>query len=98
METSRSWSSAPYTGVLPCCEKESKPVRTGSKSVETAQVIWAGYSSGDKDSATVLLATQGSLSSTASKGKKLARYDRVRVDLQKVGGRWLTNNITFLAA
>ena len=75
-----------------------KSLTTRVKSVQTSEVVWAGYSSGDADSATVLIATQGTMSSTASKGKALARYDRVRVDLAKVDGTWLTNNLTFLAA
>lgn len=68
------------------------------KSVASSEVVWAAYESGDADSATVLLATQGTATNTLTHGKPTARYVRIRLDLSKVGDRWLANNVVQVGA
>lgn len=96
----RSLATGPFRTQFDKSVPSLRTLATRLHSVETASVIWAGYSSGDADSATVMLASKGTNSGTSSSGKTntVARYDRVRVDLVLVDGRWLTNNITFLQA
>lgn len=96
----RSLATGPFRQQFDKSVSSLRKLATRLKSVETSSVIWAGYSSGDADSATVLLATKGTNSGTSSSGKTntVARYDRIKVDLVLQDGRWLANNITFLQA
>lgn len=97
----KSLATGPFRSQFDKSVPSLRKLATRLHSVETATVIWAGYSSGDADSATVLLASKGTNTGTnAATGKPntVARYDRIRVDLQLVDGRWLANNITFVQA
>ncbi|WP_460845051.1 hypothetical protein [Nocardioides ultimimeridianus] len=96
----KSLATGPFRKQFDKSVPSLRKLATRLHSVETATVIWAGYSSGDADSATVLLASKGTNTGDSADGKSrtVARYDRIRVDLQLVGGRWLANNITFVQA
>lgn len=81
-------------------DKSTKSLATLTKrvkSTETGEVDWAGYVAGDQDSATVILATSGTVSSNVTKHQPQARLYRIQVDLQKVGDRWLVNNLQFVS-
>lgn len=65
-------------------------------SVMTGEVIWAGVSSIDEDSATVIAATEGTVSNKLTKNKPVARYFRLKLDLVYVDGEWLTDNLEFV--
>lgn len=66
-------------------------------SVGSSNVVWAAYEVGDADSATVLLASIGSVTNNLSKGPT-ARYVRTKLDLVKVDGRWLANSVEQIGA
>jgi Mce-associated membrane protein len=66
------------------------------RSVMDGQVLWAGVVDLDADSATVLAATTGTVSNQSTQDQKVARYFRIKLDLQKVGDRWLTSNLEFV--
>lgn len=66
------------------------------KSVMDGQVLWAGVVDVDSDSATVLAATTGTVANQSTHNKQVARYFRLKLDLTKVGDRWLTNNLEFV--
>jgi Mce-associated membrane protein len=81
-------------------DKSTKSLDTLAKrvhSTETGEVDWAGYVAGDQDSATVILATSGTVSSKVTKYQPQARLYRIQLDLQKVGDRWLVNNLQFVS-
>jgi Mce-associated membrane protein len=66
------------------------------KSVMSGDVVWAGVSSLDPDSASVLVATTGTVANTQSHNKPVARYFRLRLDLVLVDGAWKTKNLEFV--
>jgi Mce-associated membrane protein len=66
------------------------------KSVMKGDVIWAGVSSLDPDSASVIVATTGTVANTQSKNQPVARYFRMRLDLVLVDGAWKTKNLEFV--
>jgi hypothetical protein len=74
-----------------------KKFATQLQSITTSEVVWAAYESGDADSATVLLATQGTGQNKMAKTPAL-QLNRVRLDLTKVDGRWLANNVVMVGA
>lgn len=75
-------------GVVKLLERE--------QSVMDGSVLWAGVVDVDADSATVLAATTGTVANRSTDNKKVARYFRLKLDLQKVGDRWLTSNLEFV--
>jgi Mce-associated membrane protein len=68
-----------------------------NKSVMTGEVIWAGVSSIDDDSATVIAATKGKVANNQTNGQRVKRYFRLKLDLVYVDGKWLTDNLEFLS-
>jgi len=68
-----------------------------NQSVMDGKVLWAGVVDVDSDSATVLAATEGTVANTASDNKPVARYFRIKLDLQLVDGAWRTSNLEFVS-
>jgi Mce-associated membrane protein len=66
------------------------------RSVMDGEVLWAGVVDVDADSATVLAATTGTVANRSTRNQKVARLFRLKLDLQKVGDRWLTSNLEFV--
>ena len=75
-------------GVVELLERE--------KSVMDGEVLWAGVSDIDADSASVLVATTGTVQNQSTGNEKVARNFRLKLDLQKVGDAWLTSNLEFV--
>ncbi len=69
---------------------------TNAKSVMTGEVLWAGVVDLDQDSATVIVATTGTVTNTVTGGETAARNFRIKVELVLEGGRWLTSGLEFV--
>lgn len=69
---------------------------TTNKSVMTGAVRAAAVTGLDADSATVIIATNGSVSNVSSNDEQTARDFRLRLDLLLVDGEWRTNNLEFV--
>lgn len=67
-----------------------------NKSVMDGKVLWAGVVNVDSDSATVIAATTGTVANVSTDNQPVARYFRLKLDLQKVGGDWKTANLEFV--
>jgi Mce-associated membrane protein len=65
-----------------------------NQSVRKGQVLWAGVVAQDPDSATVILATTG----TVATKKTPAKAENYRIQMQLVSekGRWLTSDLQFV--
>jgi Mce-associated membrane protein len=68
-----------------------------AKSVQTGEVVWAGVVAVDDDSATVIVASSGSVSNTTTKLKAVPRSYRLQLDLTLEDGQWLTRDLQFVA-
>ena len=77
--------------------RETFPDRTRllrqSKSVTEGHVKAAAVDTIDSDSASVLVATSGTARNVATRGQESARNFRLRLDLVREDGRWLTTNL-----
>ncbi|MDP3890312.1 hypothetical protein [Nocardioides sp.] len=71
-------------------------VLADNESVMTGDVLWAGVSTLDRDSATVLVATSGTVSNTETKNEPVARNFRLQLEMERVGDRWLTADLVFV--
>lgn len=72
-------------------------VTTRAKSIQTGEVVWAGISSIDEDSATVIVASQGSVSNRTTEFKAEPRNYRLLLELVLEDGRWLTRDLQFVS-
>lgn len=67
-----------------------------AKSVMTAEVLWTGVVDVDPDSATVIVATTGTVVNTQTGEKPSARNFRLKLGLVREGDRWLTASLDFV--
>jgi Mce-associated membrane protein len=67
-----------------------------NKSVMDGKVLWAGVVTVDADSATVIAATTGTVANVSTDNRPVARYFRLKLDLQRVDGDWKTANLEFV--
>ena len=68
-----------------------------NKSIMTGEVLWTGVVAQDPDSATVIVATSGTVQNTQTEDKPVARYFRLQLQLVLEEGRWLTSDLQFVA-
>ncbi len=69
---------------------------TEAQSTMVARVVWAGLVAGDKDSATVIVATSGHVTNKTTEFKEEARNYRIQVELVLEDGEWLTNDLQYV--
>jgi Mce-associated membrane protein len=67
-----------------------------NKSIRTGEVIWAGVVAQDPDSATVILATSGTVQNNQTGANPKAENYRIQVQLVAEKGRWLTSDLQFV--
>ena len=72
----------------------SEAIRTEATS--TGEVVALGVGSLEGDAATVLLAANSTVSNTSTGSEGQVRYYRLRLDLVRQGGRWLTTDVRFV--
>ena len=65
-------------------------------SIMTGEVLWTGVVAQDPDSATVIVATTGTVQNKQTKDKPVARYFRLQLQLVSEKGRWLTSDLQFV--
>jgi Mce-associated membrane protein len=68
-----------------------------NKSVMTGEVLWAGVVNADDDSATVVVATSGTVANTQTGDQPVARNFRLQLELVKEDDAWLTSDLQFVA-
>ena len=67
-----------------------------NKSIRTGEVIWSGVVAQDPDSATVILATTGTVQNNQTGDSPKAENYRIQMDLVSEKGRWLTSDLQFV--
>lgn len=71
-------------------------VATRAQSVQTGEVVWAGVVAADEDSATVIVASSGSVANKTTEFKAVPRSYRLQLDLSLEDGTWLTRDLQFV--
>ena len=67
-----------------------------NKSIMTGEVLWTGVVAQDPDSATVIVATSGTVQNKQTGDKPVARYFRLQLQLVSEKGKWLTSDLQFV--
>ena len=73
-----------------------KKLAVEAQSTMVARVVWTGLVAGDKDSATVIVATSGTVSNKSTGFKERANNYRIQVALVLDKGKWLTQDLQFV--
>ena len=68
-----------------------------NKSVMEGEVLWTGVVAIDADSATVAVATSGTVANKQTDNKPVARNFRLQMELVLEEGRWLTSDLQFVS-
>jgi Mce-associated membrane protein len=76
--------------------KDVVKILTRAKSVMEGKVLWAGVVDVDSDSASVVVATTGTVANTSTDNKPVARQFRIKVDLVREDDAWKTSNVEFV--
>jgi len=71
-------------------------VLTENKSIMEGEVLWTGVVAQDPDSATVIVATSGTVQNKQTGDKPVARFFRLQLQLVSEEGRWLTSDLQFV--
>jgi Mce-associated membrane protein len=67
-----------------------------NKSVMSGEVLWTGVVAQDPDSATVIVATSGTVQNKQTGDKPVARYFRLQLQMVSEKGTWLTSDLQFV--
>jgi len=67
-----------------------------NKSIMAGEVLWTGVVAQDPDSATVIVATSGTVQNKQTGDKPVARYFRLQLQLVSEKGEWLTSDLQFV--
>ena len=67
-----------------------------NKSIRTGDVLWTGVVAQDPDSATVIIATSGTVQNKQTGNQPKAEYYRLQLQLVSEKGRWLTSDLQFV--
>jgi Mce-associated membrane protein len=67
-----------------------------NKSIRTGDVLWTGVVAQDPDSATVIIATSGTVQNNQTGTQPKAEYYRLQLQLVSEKGRWLTSDLQFV--
>ena len=59
-------------------------------------MLWAGVVDADSDSASVIVATTGTVANSSTGDKPVARQFRIKLDLVHEDGEWRTSNVEFV--
>jgi Mce-associated membrane protein len=70
---------------------------TDNKSVRTGEVLWTGVVAQDLDSATVIIATTGTVANNQTGNQPKAENYRLQLQLVLEKGKWLTSDLQFVA-
>jgi Mce-associated membrane protein len=65
------------------------------QATRSGKVIWAGVVAVDADSARVIVATEGTVTSTGTDQSQAENF-RMQLDLERVDGDWLTSKLEFI--
>jgi Mce-associated membrane protein len=92
-----SLATGPFKSQYEKSAKDLALVASRAKSVQKGEVVWAGVVAADKDSATVIVASSGSVANKTTKFKAVPRNYRLQLDLANEDGAWLTNDLQFVS-
>lgn len=96
IETVQSLSTGTFLEQYNKGAADLKKLATEAQSTMVAQVVWAGLVAGDKDSATVIIATSGKVTNKVTEFKEESRNYRIQVELVLDGDRWLTQDLQYV--
>jgi Mce-associated membrane protein len=97
IEAVKSMSTGEFLDQYSKGAADLEKIAAEARSEMAAKVVWAGLVAGDDDSATVIVATSGTVKNKTTKFEDEARTYRIQVELVLEDGRWLTRDLQYVA-
>lgn len=96
IETVQGLAAGDFLKQYNSATSDLKKLATQARSTMTGKVVWTGLVSGDKDSATVIVATTGTVSNKQTEFKERENNYRLQIELVLDDGKWLTRDLQFI--
>lgn len=96
IEAVKSYATGPFLRQYTNASEDLAKLTKRAKATQTGEVVWAGLVAGDADDATVIVATNGTVTNELTDFEPQARTYRLQLDLQLVDDRWLTSDLQYV--
>lgn len=96
LETVKTLSTGAFRKQLDKVAGDMARLAEKARATQRTEIVWAGLSFGDTDSARVILAASGTVANKATNFEARARTYRIQADLTLVDDQWLVNDLQFV--
>jgi Mce-associated membrane protein len=96
IETVKSLATGPFLRQYTRASDDLIELTRRAQATQAGEVEWAGLVAGDDDSATVIVATSGTVANKLTDFEPVGRTYRLQLEVDLVDGRWLTSDLQYL--
>lgn len=96
IEGVKSLATGPFLRQYTRASKDLVKLTRRARATQTGEVEWAGLVAGDDDSATVIVATSGTVANKLTEFEPVARTYRLQLEVDLVEGRWLVSDLQYV--
>jgi hypothetical protein len=96
IETVKSLATGPFLRQYTRASDDLIELTRRAQATQTGEIEWAGLVAGDDDSATVIVATSGTVANKLTDFEPVGRTYRLQLEVDLVDGRWLTSDLQYV--
>ncbi len=96
IETVKSLATGAFLRQYTKASEDLAKLTRRAQATQTGEVDWAGLVAGDDDSATVIVATSGTVANKLTEFEPVARTYRLQLEVDLVDGQWLTSDLQYV--
>ncbi len=96
IEAVKSLATGPFLRQYTRASEDLAKLTRRAQAKQTGEVEWAGLVAGDEDSATVIVATSGTVANKLTEFEPVARTYRLQLEVVLVDGQWLTSDLQYV--
>ena len=96
IEAVRALATGPFLRQYTTASNDLVKLTRRAQAKQTGEVEWTGLVNGDEDSATVIVATSGTVANKLTEFEPVARTYRLQLEVDLVDGQWLTSDLQYV--
>ena len=96
IEAVKALSTGPFLRQYTKASQDLAKLTRRARATQTGEVVWVGLVAGDDDDATVIVATNGTVTNELTDFEPQARAYRLQLDLRLVDDRWLASDLQYV--
>gem|GEM_PF-4461430 len=96
LEAVKALATGPFLRQYTRASKDLVRLTRRAQATQTGEVEWAGLVTGDDDSATVIVATSGTVANKLTEFEPVARTYRLQLEVDLVDDQWLTSDLQYV--